>query len=1066
MAENEEKNENQQENKKSKSSNVITVIIVVAAISLIMTAASFVVIINGVLQVITSVVNDIMDFISNPLESIEEANNYTINSINYVLNLPWYQRDRGKGCTIILDDSAVETIKENIKNQAIDTDSTGLSDVLLKKMILVNYMTTCTVDTEVAIPIEEEDLAELFDGHLDWDIHFNAQEGIFMYWAGNGKGRGEENKLYMSVKGIVKLVDENGDYIVSYDQDGLDKIVNDFKDRYNANKNNSLDNMRYNVEHSYMMETPGTIKIAKVKTIDTTATYKYGDKNLVEENEVGSFESEYVSLNYSQYISQYAMPMDFLVSLLELTGSDKFVEAVCDLVGESEIKVVVAANESICIENEATGYLYNLTVEGLQPIQTDSTENYKYQKVSIQELATDRLISGEKVNVIKELETTTKDTQYSIFVKEVNTWYCKAMYKENDDWYGSFISIDDGGNENPNERDYSDIDQMYKELDEAKKSRNWISQNGEKETNVYPYYDESINPNNLEEIYNSALDSGGINNKIDEDKIDEAKHTMTSERNELIFRANLLKEICTSKNFFKPENLNKNYTPPKNYGFGFPRVTKLIEEKICMDKSSFRVIREKQIAGNSIATQYEDKTDKFLGLLKNDTGLYKKDANFKSDGQIVYYPDVYKGMIPVGELLVDGEEVLYQLMESTSSYNKGLEHIMKYILKRYKGENVTAEDFDNAINWLKQINFKTNSGKSIISDFLASWENGALWLYKNGKISDYKSNPYIYECITEDKKYYIMTDDLYTGNNNRNYGFGVCFYVGYAEKFQNENYFKEEGIDITDEKYNKYGESKIEVEIVDRIKEKIIEDLRNEVGIEIKSRGLILEEYQIHALMALRYQGWYISDFLDAYKNNNCKIDESLRKYSPGMGDSTDRYKANWKLFSEGKYMAGDGSELNPEAYSAGSILEVAEVIHKYMEDNHYSYCLLGGENNSHSGECGLDQTFEESKTNHHLTCCATFVSWVLRDAGYINETQHGAITLARILQEKYNFTKVNISDLQPGDIIFYSYGHIEIYAGDGQIYNAGGVDSIQCDSPYTTNGYLSATYGLRAPKK
>ena len=61
-------------------------------------------------------------------------------------------------------------------------------------------------------------------------------------------------------------------------------------------------------------------------------------------------------------------------------------------------------------------------------------------------------------------------------------------------------------------------------------------------------------------------------------------------------------------------------------------------------------------------------------------------------------------------------------------------------------------------------------------------------------------------------------------------------------------------------------------------------------------------------------------------------------------------------------------------------------------------------------------------------------------------------------------WTKVNsVSELQPGDVLYYSYGHVEIYAGDGKVYNAGSGNAIRGASPQT-KGISSMTFGLRAP--
>ena len=55
------------------------------------------------------------------------------------------------------------------------------------------------------------------------------------------------------------------------------------------------------------------------------------------------------------------------------------------------------------------------------------------------------------------------------------------------------------------------------------------------------------------------------------------------------------------------------------------------------------------------------------------------------------------------------------------------------------------------------------------------------------------------------------------------------------------------------------------------------------------------------------------------------------------------------------------------------------------------------------------------------------------------------------------------MNQVLPGDVLYYSYGHIEIYAGEGKVYNAGNGEAIRNASPSTTD-LNSVTMALRAP--
>lgn len=1069
MAENEEENEE----KKKKSSNKSTVIIVIIIMLLLIPAASYYVIVNGVVELITEVVDNIMGFVNNPGATFEGMYNSTINSISYVLNLPWYKRPSGEGCTIILNDSAVETIKENIKNQAIDLKSAGLSDTVIKKMILVNYMTTCTVDTEIALPISEEEKIELLKEKKVDVMGKDISDDIFMYWQGDGNGRGESGKWYISVCGIVKLVDEKGEAIVSYRQSTIDGFIKELEDRFNANKDNAISNMRNQIEHSYSTEVPGTIKLAKITTTDIKTTYKYGNENLVEEDENGLFKSEYVTLNYSQYISQYAMPMDFLVSLLEITGSDGFVEAVCDLVGESEIKVVVAANQSARIDYDSTKYLDTVTVEGIQQIQNQNGD-IDYQSVSVKEVVMDTLIPGETVNVIEEKQTITRDTQYDIFVQEVNTWYCKAKYEINNDWHGNFISLDEGGNEVVTEREYYgqsyDINSMINELEEAKKNRIWVKQTEDEIKEERKFY--SGDPKNLEETFKVALDSSGVR-----EQLNRAKNTRTNTRNKSIFDANLLYTICQRKNFFKNENLNKDFTPQVGTVFGFPRVTKLRQEKVGTEKSQFSIIGEKQINGTNTTTDYEDKTDKFLGLLKNNLGKYTKGASFKSDGKVVYYDDVYGGVIPPGELLVDGEEVLYQLMESSSSYNKGLENIMKYIIKRYKGESVTAGDFDDAINWLKKINFDgigDGSAQECWRKMLESFEDAKMT--QDGKkyllLDGIKNDPYHSISTAYGLKLYEKEDyndiDYQVPFNNAYKDCNINLTLKEALKdlivngevqyqLANSNYeFPEKYAlpkEVVDTAMNYILSSK-----EDEIK-KLVDRYNKEYG-----KNLTLTTQQIQAIADAHWQYVVESfdpyEFIKAYGNlkdgvNDKNIDSLRTSFIPFNDNTYGRANGRWKLFTEGIYTLKDGTTLT--SGFGGNIVDAAKALVELTK-------LGGKEQVSYAAARRSSKGYSSS-----IYVCASFVSETLYNAAGLKNWSDGVDGIGRILYNDPNYELIyynasssatpsianfsesknltqNIEKLvQPGDIVAtfvkgsYTFGHVVIYIGDNQYAHHGG---------------------------
>lgn len=323
------------------------------------------------------------------------------------------------------------------------------------------------------------------------------------------------------------------------------------------------------------------------------------------------------------------------------------------------------------------------------------------------------------------------------------------------------------------------------------------------------------------------------------------------------------------------------------------------------------------------------------------------------------------------------------------------------------------------------------------------------------------------------------------GAGNRVVGYGIDLVNGgYEAIFRQAGYSTEMGAEI-------------DIEFVDGLEDKEIADCLNEI--KALTAGLNLKEYQLHALVSRAYncgvhdavgvkRGNPALDFVDSYKKywdesrddyfiaKNSSANFSHQLYTQYMSKPTtsngkylkgleERRKSEWRLFQTGYY-----DRIN-EWYQEGAskIIQIADTIHKYMEANNYGYCVntsgRGDECASRGENHGLNTTFEASKKGHHHSCCATYVSWVLQEAGLISDSEHtdSSLGIDNLLKSKGWKVISNPSELQAGDIIYYSRGHVEIYAGDGKKYNAGSGEKIRASSPYSSN-FSSMTHALRAP--
>lgn len=1113
-----EKNQNKQDennDKKSKTkkniASVLTPIVV-----LILIAACFIAIVQGILSVIVDVVKGVMDFLANPTEWIVATYKWASNGTSYLFDDESYKTPDSTEFTLILNDEAVKKIKDNLASSSIDTKAAGLTDVVLKRMILVNYMTTCTVDTEIGLPLSEEEFSqikgELDKKHIMLKTKYEKKDGgtypykeyndgIFTYWSGSRMSGGDENKWFVSVKGIVSLVDEDGNKIWSYNDEALQEMANTFEYAYNEKKNKYANAIKQSMQHSYSLVNPGTIKMIKEKTIDITNTCKYVSEEFDLGDGTREWQKEEVTLDYSQYISQYSMPMDFLVSLLELTGSVDFVDAICDIVGETKIEIVIASNEKYTVDVSTKKYKDEVTVDGIQKVETETVYQTKrddgstdvstassdaFALVSVKYGLDETVHEGEDYNFKIETKKTTSDIIYSLYIKSVETWYCSAKYDISHKVNASETIVDAERNEENIEIEYDGDDASYNSVQDLynihgnDEGRIWIQD--EDETIEYSYVEEStrVGVNKRRDEYERALTY---------DKITEIKNN-TSNTEDLI-RINILDKVCRDKVFFDWQDLNRRangtanstgvysdtVNPTGNYSITSTskyipsRVTKIIEEKTDIKNSEMSVSLEKVIGGESITTDYEDKTDRFLGLLKNEKGKYFKGALYKSDGKKVKYGDIYNGQSIVGDLLINGEEALYQFMESTTSYNKGLENIMKYILARYKGEIVTSSDFDSAINWLRQSSFSSIGGSSsqeCLHQMMASYEglnktsDGTKYLLLDGY-----NNDEVYSISTAyGFKFYEKGYSGYEHELAMNKAYQELGYSGMTLDKAIGSLIKSDGsIDVSKNINNVYPEKyALPIDVVDKAHYIRISEEKEKVNTKLKNyndstgKNKSLTDQQICAIVDAGWQygiGYY-DKFMDIYFNLEDSEDISdLRMSFLPFNDSKypGRSSARWKLFSEGIYVLNDGTILT--ASDVGSVSELAGKIVEEAKEL-VELTKMGGK------EAAPYNSYRKSSTGYSSRqyVCASFVSEVLYNStgfknwhdavSFLGENilsdsrfeliyykNSGGVTGDRdeIFSEK-NVDKKIEDIIQPGDVVGVNdiggprYSHVMIYIG------------------------------------
>ena len=407
--------------------------------------------------------------------------------------------------------------------------------------------------------------------------------------------------------------------------------------------------------------------------------------------------------------------------------------------------------------------------------------------------------------------------------------------------------------------------------------------------------------------------------------------------------------------------------------------------------------------------------------------------------------------------------------------------LVKYLIYKSTGTSYGVTAFGLRIINLKES--KSIKGFST-ENFIKAWENSPLWKYETQE-----NAPFPTGYLTVDGLNYIVYEDGSGGHNNIAYGWATYISSSTNVKenhpiygpgyYNHEDTFKAVGINVRE----LYEGALVDKETANSVfLSKILKDHVDAVDAYLKNN---LPEYkfsqaQKDALISMRYQYGNLSngnfDFATSYRNslnedgtinaeklkNNCSRFDFSDDDNPTVNN---RKYANWLLFTQETYIDREGKEMD------FGIVASAKKIHDYMSDpDHlYYYCLGGREAERYKHEaanitdCGLNTSFEKSQIpgsyGYRLTCCATYVSWVLIDCGYIENPYHGCGNLVGELQrlKEEGWTRIdNYDDLEAGDIVFMdtdgpndgSLEHVQIYVGDGCWYNAGGCNSIQRVEP------------------
>ena len=407
-----------------------------------------------------------------------------------------------------------------------------------------------------------------------------------------------------------------------------------------------------------------------------------------------------------------------------------------------------------------------------------------------------------------------------------------------------------------------------------------------------------------------------------------------------------------------------------------------------------------------------DENSTFIGLLDN---------KFKIPNSTRYDS--------AGGNIISGAQMIFYLLEKDSS-SQNLEQILKYALYLYSGRDYGVTN----LNWsLFQAGNVINLGTTSSAIYGSSIEDKVWFTLKSAGYSDEAVAGAMGNIKWESGGFNPSAIEGGSG-----IGFGLCQW-SYGRRTALEAYAASKGKQPSDEDTQ-------------------VEFLLTELTPGAQGPAQGYASYQLLYYHGYNGDMWSKASTPEEAATAFCWSFERPKTADGNSSMSTRRQYAR-EYYEKYKGMT---------APLSGTIIQVADEIHKYMEQNNYTYCVYGG--NSYE-ECngsghGLNTTFEESKNGYHHACCATYVSWVLQASGFISDSEHtdSAEGVRNLLVRKGWKQISSALDLQPGDVIYYNNGHVEIFAGDGTVYNAGSGNAIRGSSPQRKN-VSKMTSAFRAPQ-
>ena len=1064
---------------KSEKGDALIKTMLIPLLIVVLTATSFYAILNGVIEIIKSVVGKLVD----DIEGATSGGIQWLGLAKVSTGLP----------TFVIYEQQVENLKNRLEAQSIDTEKCGITQVRLRKILLAYAVSSSLSDTVCAAQITEEEMIKNYKekekidektevgidevlneykqipSTSDWKVsvpsytlYYEKNQDTFFYFKDTSKSFNDEyDGWYIGAMGKTRITANEKDlnYVTNEDFNKIEDnfISTDFVEKLKSAAYEQMQNC-------YTKTGVDTIKMYTVDITEKEYYFSFENKNIEklekpEQTEDEEFkydvdaDSEYkvgtqeINLSDSVDLSQYSIPIELMIDFLNMTGSGEFLETFIDF-ALNEINTQISAyslkaksvaynvrkyniNSNFVIEmynmvnevwgNDAESFkayydiIYNRKYNDsdLPENKVTKIDNYKEigktyraDNIFIASALEDYLktaydpgtdFSLDDISVTEVESTRTEKNDWRLMVTTIETWYGNSTYTipTAEEIYAIPDKTENATEEEYNNYNHTKItDSDFNEVE-----------NQEKEIR---YLYKGL----LSQVGEGTIDTSKCNLQKSQDIYDDAMQTDQGTDNRAHFQnwvMNGLAKIAQNDGGEK----NSTRGAGKGTDYIYCKYEEInVKKSVAKEKTMQQIVDENNIVQQDTTSGTEKKIEEFLALLRNKDGKIPDPLNSgvfteKNDNPsiVVRYGDIYNGTIPVGDLLLDnGARMLFELLD-TSENTKQLVPLFKYMAYRYSGVDYGVTEISSFmdifdLNPISEIYGGTIVEKIWFALIGAGYSKEVAAGIMGNLYAESGLNPSLAETGRK-LSATGMTSEQYTAAvNKKTYSKNKFIYdeIGYG-LMQWTYWSRKKGL------YEYCQDKNI-----------------NDEDAQIK--------YMLKELKSYKDARWVNAKTVEEATEQFCWLVENPDKEKAHIET---RKQMAQKYYNDMK----DKEKGNYSGTAVEKMMQAAENIRVHCTKKNYQY----------------DATQPDYKEgiralwNKKGVCCASYVAWVLVEAGVVNEGTMNKIPY-RGVNELYSgliktgkfkdIGTISQENMQKGDIVFWLGHHTQMYAGNGYWFNGG----------------------------